>query len=227
MAKILLLVSLLLYITIAEAAPIPAEWSATASKSINAMKLKLAKALDEVVLAAPPPKRSEVKKATTGHMKTMDTLLAKARATGDEKKAIRIASSYEEAADLVIAAPPAQKFDAMESTFSMAATPDPTKCPTVDKAFCETHSKIKKAQEEVIAAAPPAKAKEIKDAVIAQGFAMGQAISKAYTTGDEKKIALVLGDYNNAADAVIGSPPAEKYEAMEGAFTAAARASKA
>ncbi|KAG2481166.1 hypothetical protein PVAP13_J683244 [Panicum virgatum] len=101
MAKILLLVSLL-YITIAEAAPIPAEWSATASKSINAMKLKLAKALDEVVLAAPPPKRSEVKKATTGHMKTIDTLLAKARATGDEKKAIRIASSYEEAADLVI-----------------------------------------------------------------------------------------------------------------------------
>jgi len=190
MAKILLLVSLLLYITIAEAAPIPAELSATASKSINAMKLKLAKALDEVVLAAPPPKRSEVKKATTGHMKTIDTLLAKARATGDEKKAIRIASSYEEAADLVIAAPPAQKFDAMESTFSMAATPDPTKCPTVDKAFCETHSKIKKAQEEVIAAAPPAKAKEIKDAVIAQGFAMGQAISKAYTTGDEKKIAL-------------------------------------
>ncbi|KAJ1255789.1 hypothetical protein BS78_05G220200 [Paspalum vaginatum] len=227
MAKNLLLVSLLLYITIAEAAPIAVEWSATASKSINAMKLKLGKALDEVVLAAPPPKRKEVEKATTGHFITIDALLAKARARGDEKKAISIASSYEKAADIVIAAPPAQKFDAMETTFSIAATPDPTKCPKVDKAFCETYSKTKKAQEEVISAAPPAKAAEIKDAVIAQGFAMGKAISRAYTTGDEKKIATILADYNNAADAVIASAPAQKYEVMEGTFTGAAHASEA
>ncbi|KAJ1255796.1 hypothetical protein BS78_K160500 [Paspalum vaginatum] len=191
------------------------------------MKLKLAKALDEVVFAAHPPKKSEVKKAMTGHMITIHALIANARAIGDEKKAISIASSYEKAADIVLAAPPAQKFDAMESTFSIAAMPDPTKCPTVDKAYCETYSKIKKAQEEFISAAPLAKAAEIKDAVIAQGFAMGKAISKVYTTGDEKKIAAIPTDYSNAADEVIASAPAEKYEVMEGTFTGASHASEA
>ncbi|KAJ1255797.1 hypothetical protein BS78_K160600 [Paspalum vaginatum] len=114
MAKNILLVSLLLYITIAEAAPIAVEWSATASKSINDMKLKLGKALDEVVLTAPPPKRKEVEKSTTGHFITIDDLLAMALTKGDEKKAISIASSYEKAADIANAAPLAQKFDAME-----------------------------------------------------------------------------------------------------------------
>ncbi|WVZ54627.1 hypothetical protein U9M48_005394 [Paspalum notatum var. saurae] len=225
MAKIILLVSLLLYIIVAEAVPLPAaEWSAAAEKSIEAMKSKLTKALEGVVLAAPPAKRPEVQKATLEHMAAITALLAEAHATGDEKKAIKIASSYEKAAELVIGAPSDQKFDAMQTTFSVALTPDPTKCPTVDKYFCEAYAKLKKAQNEVISSAPPAKATEIKDAVLSQGFAAGEAISKAYATGEEKKIAAVIIAYCKAADAVIAAPPAEKFKVLEETFTAANKA---
>ncbi|KAJ1274083.1 hypothetical protein BS78_05G035400 [Paspalum vaginatum] len=124
MAKILLLVSLLLYITIGEAAPMPVKWSTATNKYISEVDSKVTKAFDGVILAAPPAKRSEIKKATRGHTATIGLRLFKAEQTGDEKEAVTMARIYEKAADQIIAAPPSAKFDTMESVFAVANNPD-------------------------------------------------------------------------------------------------------
>ena len=138
MAKVLLLVPLLLYITIGEAAPMLVKWSTAANKSISAMDSKLTKAFDEVILAAPLEKRSEVKNATIGHLVTVSLRLAKAQQTGDEKEAITITRLYEEAAKHIIVAPPSGKFDTMENFFIAINNPDILKCPAAGNSYCET-----------------------------------------------------------------------------------------
>jgi len=224
MAKNLLLVSLLLYIAVAEAVPVPAEWSAPANKRINDMQLKVDRALKDVIAAAPPVKRSEAEKATLLYKNGLSVILSKAKAAGDEKKAISIADSYEEAADLVIAAQAPSKFNVMESRFPGAAAPDLTKCPNVDKSYCETYSKYEDVVKGVLDAAPPAKSKESWNALFDLGSEVLYNINKAYATGDEKEIARVLAAYNKAADAVIAAAPAEKFKVMEETYAAANKA---
>ena len=224
MAKILLLVSLLLYITIGEAAPMPLKWSAAANKSISAMDSKVMKAFDGVILAAPPEKRSEVKKATIGHAATIGLRLFKAQQTGDEKEAVTMARIYEIVADQIIAAPPSAKFHTMESVFPVADNPDLIKCPDTNNSYCETISKIKKASEEVLSAAEPAKESETKDATQEQLSAANTAINKAYANVDDREIAGILAAYSKAADAVIAAAPTQKLKVMKETFTAAAKA---
>ncbi|KAJ1264678.1 hypothetical protein BS78_08G018600 [Paspalum vaginatum] len=222
MAKTLLLVSLLLYIVVVEAAPVPVEWSAAASKSIGNMQLKVDKALNEVIAAAATPaERSEAEKASMRYKSTILNLLLKAKDTGDEKKAISIAGSYERAADMVIATPASKKSLAMERIFNHAPVPDATKCPNVDKSYCETYSKVNEALRGVVAAAPKGKKAETFDGLMRKGFYDIRKISKAYATGDDKEIARVLDAYNKAADAVIAAAPAEKLKVLEETFAAA------
>ncbi|WVZ54630.1 hypothetical protein U9M48_005397 [Paspalum notatum var. saurae] len=226
MAKILLLASLLLYITVAEGvAPVPAaEWNAV-DNSIKAMEPKLTKAFDDVILAAPEANKTEVKKATVNHMITIGLRLAKAQEKGDVKEAMSILRSYEEVAKQISAAPSSAKFVVMERTFNFANAPDFTKCPTVDKLYCETVSKIRTVPEQILSATPPAKELEVKKAIEEKVIAASTAINKAYANVDDKEIAAVLAAYNKAADAVTAAAPAEKLKVMEEAFTAAAATS--
>ncbi|KAJ1274017.1 hypothetical protein BS78_05G031200, partial [Paspalum vaginatum] len=223
MAKILLLASLLLYITVAEGvAPVPAaEWNAV-DNSIKAMEPKFTKAFDGVILAAPEANRSEVKKATLNHMLTVSLRLAKAQEKGDVKEAMSIIRSYEVVAEMISSAPSSKKFDVMEGAFNFANAPDFTKCPTVDKLFCETISKIRSIPKQLLSATPPAKDTEVIEAYKEKEIAASTAINKAYANVDDKEIAAVLAAYSKAADAVIAAAPAEKLKVMEEAFKAAA-----
>ncbi|WVZ54629.1 hypothetical protein U9M48_005396 [Paspalum notatum var. saurae] len=187
------------------------------------MQLEVDKALKEAVDEAPPTKRLEAEKAALGYKTSISVLLAKAKGTGDEEKALSIASSYVEAAKRVTAVP-FDKLGVMELMFSKAATPDRTKCPKVDKPYCETYSKHTEAQKGVLHAASPAKEGETFNVLAKQGSTMFRKINKAYATGDEKEIARVLAAYKKAADAVIAAAPAEKFKVMEEAYTAANKA---
>nr|CAB3488974.1 unnamed protein product [Digitaria exilis] len=126
-----------------------------------------------------------------------------AKGAEDEKKVVNIARYYEKAADMVIAAPPAEKLKVMEETFNAAVAPDPAGCPTVDKSFCETSSKIQEVYEKFSTLIYSHKASVWHDA-------------------DEKKVVNIARSYEKAADMVIAAPPAEKLKVMQEAFNAAA-----
>ncbi|KAF8671603.1 hypothetical protein HU200_049927 [Digitaria exilis] len=125
---------------------------------------------------------------------------------------------------MVIAAPPAEKLKVMEETFNAAVAPDPAGCPTVDKSFCETSSKIQEVYEKfstLICAVPQAKMAEMKGVASNQKYVMDTTINDANATGDKKKIAGILAAYRKAADAVIAAALAETLKVMEEAFMAA------
>lgn len=224
MAKILVLVSLLLYIIAIEVAPAPVDWSAVADISISDMQLKVDKALKDAVAAAPPAKRLEAEKAALRYMITISLLISKAKGAGDLKKANSIAVAYEGAANMVNAAPPSEKYAEMEKSFSIAAMPNPAKCPDVDKSFCETYSKSIEAQSQVFVAAKKEEKTEVIKATSRLASDQLVNIAKAYATGDDKEIARVLAAYNKATDAVIAAAPAEKLKVMEETFAAANKA---
>ncbi|TVU26030.1 hypothetical protein EJB05_28557, partial [Eragrostis curvula] len=115
--KILLLITILFAITLAEATQVPKEWTAT-TKSILDMNNKITAAFDGVTAAAPPEKKSGVERALMMQMLNVNFALEDAKKAGDEKKVVSIAHSYEIAADKVIAASPAEKFKTMEVTFN-------------------------------------------------------------------------------------------------------------
>ncbi|KAF8671602.1 hypothetical protein HU200_049926 [Digitaria exilis] len=125
---------------------------------------------------------------------------------------------------MVIAAPPAEKLKVMQEAFNAAVAPDPTGCPTIDKSFCETFSKIQEVYKKVstlIRVAPQAKRVEMTVVANNQKYVMDTAINDAYATGDKKKIAGILAAYRKAADAAIAAAPAETLKVMEEAFKAA------
>ncbi|CAD6258475.1 unnamed protein product [Miscanthus lutarioriparius] len=76
-----------------------------------------AQAVDGVVAAAPPAKQSEVQEAAMAERLDVSLSLARVEETGNEKKVESMAASYEKAADLVVAAPPADKFKLMKEAF--------------------------------------------------------------------------------------------------------------
>lgn len=221
--KIFLLI--LFVITVAEAAPpLPAELT-NANKSIADLHKKMHEAFNGVNAAATPDKKKKVEAATLAKSLLATVILEEAKHAGDEKKVVNIARSYEKAADMVIAAPPAEKLKVMEEAFNAAVAPDPSGCPTVDKSFCEASSKFQKVYKKVstlIDATPQAKMVEMKDVASNQKFVMDTSINDAYATGDKKKIAEILAAYSKAADVVIAAAPAETLKVMEEAFTAAA-----
>jgi hypothetical protein len=116
MAKILLLIRLVAAVTLVEAADPPAKWKA-ALKALDAMDVKMRQAVDGVVAAAPPAKQSEVQEAAMAERLDVSLALARVEETGNEKKVESMAASYEKAADLVVAAPPAEKLKVMKEAF--------------------------------------------------------------------------------------------------------------
>ncbi|KAF8707192.1 hypothetical protein HU200_030438 [Digitaria exilis] len=125
---------------------------------------------------------------------------------------------------MVIAAPPAEKLKVMQEAFNAAVAPDPAGCPTVDKSFCETFSKIQKINKKVstlIHGVPREKKLEMLGVVQKQTFVIVTAINDAYATGDKKKIAGILAAYRKAANVVIAAALSETLKVMEEAFTAA------
>uniref|UniRef100_A0A0E0KMZ5 Pectinesterase inhibitor domain-containing protein n=1 Tax=Oryza punctata TaxID=4537 RepID=A0A0E0KMZ5_ORYPU len=81
------------------------------------------KALDGVVAAAQPAKRSETKEATSKQAKIAASTLEMAKATGEKKKVAAVSIAFMIAADAVDAAAPADKFRVMDETFKAAAAP--------------------------------------------------------------------------------------------------------
>ncbi|CAD6269498.1 unnamed protein product [Miscanthus lutarioriparius] len=141
----------------------------------------------------------------------------------DEKKIARLVLTVKMATDMINAAPLDKKLKVMEDSFNSVAAPSPLDCPTVDKAYCEMHSKVEKAVNGVTAAAPAGKMSEAQAAVVKETlYNTGATISKAYADGDEKKIAQVLAAYGKAADAVIAAAPADKLIVLEKTFATAA-----
>ncbi|CAD6258464.1 unnamed protein product [Miscanthus lutarioriparius] len=116
MAKILLLILLVATITLVEAADPPEKWRA-ALKALDAMDVKMRQAVDRVVAAAPPAKQSEVQEAAMAERLDVSLALARVEETGNEKKVESMAASYEKAADLVVAAPSADKLKVMKEAF--------------------------------------------------------------------------------------------------------------
>lgn len=220
-AKILVLI--LFVITVAEAVTLPVEWT-TANKSVSDMHKKMNKAFDGVIAAATPGKEKQAKASTMAKSLVVKRILEDAKRAGDEKKFVNIARSYEKAADMVIAAPPAEKLKVMQEAFDAAVAPNPLGCPAVDKSFCETFSKMQEAAKKVstlIRAAPQAKMVEMSGAAEKQNDVVVTTINDAYATGDVKKIEGILAAYRKAADAVIAAAPAETFKVMEEAFKAA------
>ncbi|XP_066334853.1 uncharacterized protein OsI_030282-like [Miscanthus floridulus] len=233
-AKILLLLLMVVVVLAAidmvvlaeEADPraLPAEW-ATAKKYKATLDAKTRQAFDGVVAAAPPAKRSEAVEAVLQQQLNMDVSLGKATASGDENNFVSVAGAYEKAADAVIAASPAGKLGTMAFAFNGVVAPDPGKCPTVDKHFCETYAKTEKAFGGVIATGDsPQKKLGITDVVLKQRLATDAAINKAYAEGDRDKIARILAAYGQAADAVAAAAPPEKLRVMQETFSAVAAA---
>jgi hypothetical protein len=197
--------------------------SPAAEKSISDINLNVQKVIDVVVSAAPPDKQMETRDAALKHLQPINSALAKVKESGDEKKIAEVAFRVEIAAAIISRTPPDKKLKVMEDSFNEVAAPSPIDCPTVDKAFCETESKIQKAFDEVVMAAPLEKRLEVKAALLKKPvYTAGSTINKAYGDGDEKKIAQVLAAYSKAADAVIAAAPADKLTVMEKTFAAAA-----
>jgi len=197
--------------------------SPAAEKYIGDLHLGIQKVLDAVVSAAPPDKQLETLHAAQKHLKPLSSALDKAKESGDEKKIARLVLTVKMATDMINAAPLDKKLKVMEDSFNSVAAPSPLDCPTVDKAYCEMHSKVEKAVNGVTAAAPAGKMSEAQAAVVKETlYNTGATISKAYADGDEKKIAQVLAAYGKAADAVIAAASADKLIVLEKTFAAAA-----
>jgi hypothetical protein len=108
---------------------------------------------------------------------------------------------------MAIHAPPAERLRVEEDSFNSAAAPNPLECPHVDKAYCETRSKIHKAALGVVAAAAAAASSSAEKAAAVLWnkdystlpktmHAAVSTINKAYADGDDdKEIARVLAAY--------------------------------
>ena len=81
------------------------------------MDVKIQKAFDGVIAASPPGQTSDTQDAVMKQRFSVSITLALAGKTGGEKKIVSLATSYEKAADLVIAAPPADKLKVMKKEF--------------------------------------------------------------------------------------------------------------
>ncbi|KAG0526014.1 hypothetical protein BDA96_06G108500 [Sorghum bicolor] len=227
MAKTTILLLLLLLSSILvvadQAATTATQLSPAAEKSIGDLNLEVEKVIDVVVSAAPPAKQMETMHAALKHLQPIKSALAKAKESGDEKKIAKLVFRVEIAVAIINAAPADKKLMMMEDSFNSVAAPSPLDCPTVDKAYCETDSKIQKAFDGVVAAAPVEKRLEVRATILKKTmYTAGSTINKAYADGDEKKIAQVLAAYSKAADEVIAAAPADKLTIMEKTFIAAA-----
>lgn len=200
--------------------------SPAAQKTIDdILGVKLQKAIDDVVAAAPPAKQKETLVAVLKHIKPLSVALDKAKETGDEKKIARLAIAVEAATASINAAPADKKLETMEESLGSVATPSTLDCPDVDKAYCEMQSKIKEALDGVVAAAPGDKTMQAKAAAVKKTMrTVATTTNKAYAEGDEKKIAQIVAAYTKAANMVIVAPPADKLNVMEKTFASAAAA---
>ncbi|TKV90017.1 hypothetical protein SEVIR_9G000200v4 [Setaria viridis] len=222
MAKILLFLSLTFAIVAAEASTQPL--SPATKKSIDDLTLLFQEVIDSINTATPPAKKPEATRASSKHIHTAELDVAKAAKAGDEKKLAHLILSYRMASTMVIHAPPAEKLKVMKDTFNSAAAPNALECPNIDKAYCETRSKLNTAILGVVAAASPEQKKlGDKDSTLPKSMHTAiSTINKAYADGDDKEIARVLAAYNKAADSVIAAPPSDKLKVMESTFKHAA-----
>ncbi|KAF8706451.1 hypothetical protein HU200_030722 [Digitaria exilis] len=145
-------------------------------------------------------------------------LLIEAKRAEDEKKVVNIARYYEKAADMVIAAPPAEKLKVMEETFNAAVAPDPAGCPT---SVTDMHKKMNKAFDGVNAAATPDKKEQVEADTLGKSLIATVILEEAQRARDEKKVVNIARSYEKAADMAIAAPPAEKLKVMQEAFNAA------
>lgn len=114
MAKILLLFLVAITLT-AEVAPDSVELTSAR----DAQEAKLKRAFDGVMAAAPPGKDSEAaKEAVAEQQLQILAAVTLAEKTGGKEKVVSLTSSYEKAADQVIAAPPADKLKVMKKAFT-------------------------------------------------------------------------------------------------------------
>lgn len=212
-------------IAAAEANPLlPAEPTpADAEKAIGAVGQKMKKVFEALYADAPPAKKEEIEKATTTQYTIALFTIGNATASGDEKKALSIARSYEIAVDKVIAAPPAEKLQVMEDAFNAVSAPNPAECPGVDKPYCETLPKIQKALDEVVVAAPSPAKKVAASTLFAEAI---RNINMAYAFAGKRSIDATLAAYGKAADAVLAAAPAEKSKVMEETFAGIAAAAR-
>ncbi|CAN6335462.1 unnamed protein product [Urochloa humidicola] len=220
MAKILVL-CILFAIVAAEASPQPI--SPATKKSIEDLTLLFQKVSDAINAATAPAQKPEATRASSRHIQLAELHVAKAAKAGDEKKIADLILSYRIASATVINAPAAEKLKVMDDTFNSAAAPNALECPNVDKAYCETRSKLTEVILGVTTGASPEEKVWSKGSTFKKTMHAAIAtINKAYANGDEKEIARVLAAYNKAADLVIASPPSDKLKVMESTFEHAA-----
>lgn len=237
MAKIILVFLSLIFAIVAAAEasstqqpPSPAtkksidDLTSATKKDIDDLTLLFQEVTDAINTATPPAKKPEATRASSKHIQTAESDVAKAAKAGDEEKLAHLILAYRMASAMVIHAPPAERLKVMEDTFNSAAAPNPYECPNVDKAYCETRSKVNKAILGVVAAASPEQKKLWdKDSTLPKSMHTAMStVNKAYADGDDKEIARVLAAYNKAADSVIAAPPSDKLKVMESTFKHAA-----
>ncbi|CAN6330405.1 unnamed protein product [Urochloa humidicola] len=221
MAKHIVVLCVLFAIVAAEASTQPL--SPATKKSIDDLTLLFQKVTDAINTATPPAQKTEAARASSRHIQLAELHVAKAAKEGDDKKLAHLILSYRIASSMVINALPDEKLEVMDDAFNSAAAPSALECPNVDKAYCETRSKLNKIVLEVTSTASPEHKVWAKDSTFKKTMHAAIAtINKAYADGDEKVIARVLAAFNKAADLVIASPPSDKLKVMESTFEHAA-----
>ena len=97
----------------------------------------------------------------------------------------------------------------------------PVEWAAANKSISDAREKMRKAFDEVNAAATPDKKKEVQAATMEQSLQAIVILDEAENAGEEKKVVNIVRSYEKAADMVLAAPPTEKLKLMKEAFNAA------